>query len=171
MVRLRPYKYSDAPYIINWVGNEFAFTQWCGDKFTYPLTLEKMKEYYHHYEKDENGWIMTAVDETGIPVGHLLMKRADYVAGSIHFGFVIVAPQLRGRGCGKEMVTLAVHYALDILNMKRITLGVFDNNTVAHHCYQSVGFLDEKYNENCFPFKDKKWGVFDMAIEKDYMID
>jgi len=62
MIRLRPYKFSDSEYILHWFNNEFAFTQWCADKFTYPLTKEQLNEYYHNYEKDDNAWIMTALN-------------------------------------------------------------------------------------------------------------
>jgi len=70
MIRLRPYKESDAEYIINWFKDKMAFTQWCADKFIYPLTKEQLNDYYHNYEKEDNGWIMTALNEEGIPVGH-----------------------------------------------------------------------------------------------------
>lgn len=166
MIRLRPYKQTDAEYIINWFPDKEAFFKWCAGKFTYPLTKEQLDEYYNNYEKDENAWIMTALNEEGVPVGHLLMRLADYKKESIHFGFIIVDLKMRGQGYGKEMVSLAVKYAFEILKVKRITLGVFDNNPAAHYCYKSVGFVEEKFNENVFSYGDEKWGIYDMAIEK-----
>jgi len=166
LIRLRPYKPTDAEYIISWFKDKKAFTQWCADKFTYPLTKEQLDEYNHNYEKDENAWIMTAIDKEGIPVGHLLMRLADYKNESIHLGFIIVDLKKRGQGYGKEMVSLAVKYAFDILKVKRVTLGVFDNNPAAHYCYKSVCFIEEKYNENIFTYGDEKWGIYDMAIER-----
>lgn len=165
MIRLRPYKLSDSEYILNWFNNELTFKQWCADKFTYPLTKEQLNEYYHNYEKDNNAWLMTALNEEGIPVGHFLMRMADYRNESIHLGFVIVDSQIRGQGYGKEMVSLVVKYAFDILKVKRVTLGVFDNNLSAHYCYKAAGFLDEKYSKDIFPYGNAKWGIYDMAIE------
>ena len=166
MIRLRPYKESDAEYIINWFKDKMAFTQWCADKFIYPLTKEQLNDYYHNYEKEDNGWIMTALNEEGTPVGHFLMRKADYKNESIHLGFIIVDSKIRGQGYGKEMVALAVKCAFEILKVKRVTLGVFDNNTAAQSCYKSVGFVEEKYNENIFTYGNEKWGIYDMAIEK-----
>ena len=167
MIRLRPYKQADYEYILNWLNNEFAFTQWCADKFTYPLTKEQLNEYYHNYEKDENAWIMTALNEKGRPVGHFLMRMANYQNESIHLGFIIVDSQIRGQGYGKEMVSLAIKCAFDILKVKRVTLGVFDNNLSAHYCYKAIGFVEEKYNEGIFSFGNDKWGIYDMAIENN----
>lgn len=164
MIRLRPYKLSDNEYLLKWMGDEHAFIQWCANKFTFPLTKEQILSYYHSYENNEKAWIMTALDNEGIPVGHLLMRMADYQKESIHFGFIIVDPLIRGKGSGKEMVSLAVKYAFDILKVNRITLGVFDNNPAAHNCYKAVGFVDDKYHENIFSFGDYKWGIYDMVI-------
>ncbi len=166
VIRLRPYKQTDAEYICKWTADEYTFAQWCADKFTYPLTAEQLHSYYHSYEKDNKGWLMTALDQKGTPVGHLLMRRANYQSNSVHLGFIIVDSTLRGKGYGKEMVSLAVKYAFDILLVRRVTLGVFDNNPNAHYCYKAAGLTDEKYDEGVFPFNDEKWGIYYMAIER-----
>ena len=43
MLRLRPYKSSDAKYIVKWIDNEEDFVKWCANLITYPLTEESMK--------------------------------------------------------------------------------------------------------------------------------
>ena len=58
----------------------------------------------------------------------------------MRFGFVIVDDELRGKGYGKQMLQLTIRRAKDELGAQRITLGVFDNNLIALHCYASVGF-------------------------------
>ena len=164
MIRLRPFKLCDIEYLLKWTGNKCTFAQWCANKFTYPLTKEQLVSYYQKYENDDRAWIMTALDKEGVPVGHQLMRMADYENESIHFGFIIVDSEIRGKGYGKEMVSLAVKYAFDILKVRHVTLAVFDNNPVAQHCYKSAGFKDVKYHEAVFPFGEEKWGVYDMAI-------
>lgn len=165
MIRLRPYKKSDSEYIIKWFQDEITFNQWCAGKFTYPLTKEQLDEYYHNYEREDKGWIMTALDEEGIPVGHFLMRSADYENESIHLGFIVVDSNIRGKGYGKEMVSQAIKYAFEILKVKRVTLCVFDNNLKAHNCYKAAGFIDENFKEDVFTYKDEKWGLYEMAIK------
>ena len=53
---------------------------------------------------------------------------------------------------GKEMVRLAVKYEFEILNIKKVSLGVYANNESAHNCYEAVGFVDQKFHEEFFPF-------------------
>ncbi len=164
MVRLRPFKLTDAKYLLEWVKDERLFVMWCAKKFAYPLTQEQLIEYKNRYDNDENGWIFTALDGEGKPIGHLLMRRADYTEQSVHLGFVIINPNCQGKGLGKEMMRLAVKYAFEILKVTKVTLGVFANNPAAHHCYKAVGFEDTKYYEEFFPFQDEKWGLYDMKI-------
>jgi RimJ/RimL family protein N-acetyltransferase len=166
-VRLRPFKQGDAKYLIDWVKEEQTFAMWCANKFTYPLTEEQLIEYKELYENNEQGWLFTALDENGKPIGHLLMRNANYSNLSVHFGFVIIDQNLRGRGYGKEMIRLAVKYAFEILKVKKVTLGVFANNPAAHNCYKSVGFVDQKFYEDFFPFKDEKWGLYDMLVRDE----
>lgn len=166
MIRLRPYKKSDAQYLIQWFSNEYEFQKWSAQKFEYPLTTEQLDRFYNSCEEDEHVWSMTALDENGIVTGHIFMRKANYERNSIHFGFIIIDPKQRGKGYGKEMLSTALSYAFDILGVKKVTLGVFDNNPAAHKCYQSCGFRDVEYNEKYISFQGEDWGIYDMAIEK-----
>jgi len=165
MVRLRPFKLSDGEYLIKWIEDERAFAMWCANKFNYPLTQEQLITYKEQYENDEYGWLFTAIDESGKPIGHLLLRSANYSNQSAHLGFIIIDKSIRGKGYGKEMVRIAVKYAFEILNIKKVSLGVYANNKSAHNCYKAVGFVDQKFHEEFFPFKDERWGLYDMLIK------
>lgn len=165
MIRLRPYKSVDAKYLLNWVSDERLFAMWCANRFIYPLTEEQLMEYKENCDNDENSWIFTALNEAGLPVGHVFMRAADYEQQSVHLGFIVMDPNYRGRGYGREMVNLAVKYAFDILKVKRVMLKVFDCNPIAYHCYQFCGFQEEEYLKDRFPFKEENWGCYDMAIQ------
>lgn len=165
MLRIRPFKMSDASYIVKWLNDEREFKMWSADKFNYPLTIEQLASYKELYEQDEFGWIFVALDEKGIPVGHFLMRMADYEKESVHLGFIVVDPEMRGKGYGAEMVKLAIKYAFEMLKVSRVTLGVFDVNPGAEVCYKKVGFLTESYLKEALTYKNEKWGIYNMAIE------
>ncbi|WP_167956993.1 GNAT family N-acetyltransferase [Anaerosporobacter faecicola] len=163
MLRLRPYKSSDAPYLLQWFHDEESFTKWCANKFTYPLTTEQLASFKVTIDDDPGAWSFVALNEAGIPVGHLHMRNADYTNQSIHFGFIVVDDRYRGKGYGKEMLQLAITYATTILKMKKITLGVFGNNPAAHACYKKVGFVDEQFHPAFFTYQAEKWDLYDMV--------
>ena len=165
MMRLRPYKPSDADKLLSWWTEvpEEIFVMWSNGKFEYPLTMEQLEDYFQTWCVDEeNGWLMTALDEAGNPVGHFIMRLADYEAESIRFGFIIVDPNARGKGYGKEMIRLALKYAFEVLGMKRATLGVFENNPSAKACYESVGFTAKEYVADYLVYKGTAHAAYEM---------
>ena len=109
MLRLRPYKNCDADIIASWIKNEYAFRQWCADRYDrYPISGADINAHY----------------------------------AVLRFGFVIVDVNRRGEGYGREMLSLALQYAALILKAEKVTLGVFENNPAAYHCYRAAGFQD-----------------------------
>lgn len=59
------------------------------------------------------------------------------------------------------MLNLGLKYAFEILGAERVTIGVFDNNTIAHNCYKKVGFVDREI------IKDEPWNIIEMEIKKE----
>lgn len=162
MLRIRPFKKKELKYLISWFNDEEAFAKWSAGIFSYPLSMETLLEYYSNFEEDENAFIMAALNEDGNLAGHFIMRNADYCNNSVHLGLIVVNPAVRGKGYGREMLSLALKYAAEILNVSKVTLKVFDSNPSAHECYKSVGLKDVAYNEASFKYKNEKWGVFHM---------
>jgi RimJ/RimL family protein N-acetyltransferase len=161
-LRLRPCKKADGKFLMKWFADERMMRLWCRDSFTFPLTEKQMGEYYDRLEMETFSWGFTALDEAGTPVGSFQMK-ADFNEESVHLGFIVVDPKLRGTGAGFEMVSLAVQYAVEILGVKRLTLKVFDTNPGARRCYEKVGFSVESIMEEGFLYHDEMWEVSIMA--------
>ncbi|MDE7360937.1 MAG: GNAT family N-acetyltransferase [Oscillospiraceae bacterium] len=167
MMRLRPYKPCDAEYIVKWCGNEYAFRQWSADRYPkFPITADNMNMYYGNNKENGGLWALTAFDETGV-VGHLTMRFPKGNFDEVRFGFVIVDSEKRGRGYGKEMLSLAVKNAFEFVKVKKISLGVFENNTAALQCYKAVGFnvveTDKTESYNCL---GETWKCIEMEILK-----
>ncbi|MEF2920484.1 MAG: GNAT family protein, partial [Acutalibacteraceae bacterium] len=137
-LRLRHYKPCDAECIVSWIKDEDALRKWSLDRFgDYPITSEDINNKYIGNNGDciesDNFYPLTAFDESGV-VGHLILRYTDEEKKVIRFGFVIVDDSKRGKGYGKQMLTLAIKYAFDIFGAEKITLGVFDNNKPAYYC-------------------------------------
>lgn len=145
MIRLRPYKACDAQSITRWIKDEYSFRQWSADRYkNYPITSDDMNLYYNRDQDNERIWGMTAFDDTGV-IGHFTMRFPDDNSlDEIRLGFVIVDDKMRGQGYGKEMLSLAIQYAFDFIKVKKISLGVFENNKTAIKCYESCGFRKVK---------------------------
>lgn len=148
-LRLRPYKNCDAKYIVSWIHDEISFRKWCADRYEcYPITEQDMNKQYMDLIDSDSFYPMTAFDDSGV-VGHLTMRFVDEEKQILRFGFIIVDDTKCGKGYGKEMLLLAKKYAFEILKVKKVTLGVFENNPSAYYCYKAAGFkemsLDKEY--------------------------
>lgn len=165
MLRLRPYKACDAEKIISWIKDERTFYKWSADRYKkYPITADDMNALYDASAFSDGFFEMTVFDETGA-VGHLIMRFTDEEQKILRFGFVIVDDTKRGKGYGKQMLKLAIKYAFEILMVDKITIGVFENNESAYHCYLSVGFRDTGRVE-CYPILGEEWNCRELELER-----
>lgn len=174
MFGLRPYKACDAKFIASWIKTEKVMFQWSSDRFgTFPITGEKINEKYLGNNGDcpepDNFYPVTAYDETGV-VGHMILRYVDSEKKTIRFGFVVVDDAKRGSGYGKKMIKLAQKYAFEILGAAKVTIGVFENNPSAYHCYKSAGFQED--GEPVFAnIKGESWKCIELGLTaEDYAL-
>jgi len=161
---LRPFIKTDAPVVLSWIKDRTAFRKWSADRYpVYPPRPEDMDALY----AADGVFPFTAIDEDGKIVGHFMLRYPDATRVVVRFGFVIVSNQLRGRGYGKRMMRLAIDKAIREFGAKKITLGVFDNNPEAFHCYESVGFIPTGADE--YVIDGETWQGKEMALS-EYLI-
>lgn len=164
-MRIRPYKPCDGDIIAGWLDNEKIFNLWCAGKYQFPMTGEQLNARYDAARDNPCEFMMTAVDDSGVPVGYFLLRDADWEAGSVHMGFIVVDGNKRSRGNGRQMLSLARKYCFEILGMRRITLGVFHINRRAMDCYEASGFVPYGAEES-FTFSGREWKVIEMECLK-----
>jgi len=166
MLRLRPYRRSDAGIVISWIKNERMFRFWCADRFeNYPITADDLNNQYENSPGCDEVYHFTAYDETGI-VGHINIRFPEPGnINTVRLGYVIIDDQKRGQGLGKEMVSLALKYSFEIMKADKVTIGVFEENVSALRCYLSVGFKDTGIAEK-FSFGSEEWLCKELEIMK-----
>lgn len=165
MLHMRPYQAGDAETIISWCRNEYAFRQWSADRYDhYPITPEDMNAMY---AGAENVFPMTAYDEQGV-AGHLILRFPDASGETLRIGFVIVDDTRRGQGLGKELMALALCYAFEVARVKRVTLGVFENNPAACGCYKAAGLREVHLEkQEHYQIMGENWPCCEMQIDID----
>lgn len=161
---LRKFMESDAEYITCWIGCEREFRLWCADRYeNYPVSPQDIIDNYIACSENGDFFPMTAVDESDVPVGHLILRYTDAERTVVRFGFVIVDRSHRGQGLGRKMLELAKGYARKKLCAKKLSIGVFDENPSAKGCYKAVGF-NECGSSESFSVLGETWNCIEMEL-------
>lgn len=162
---LRTYQLSDATVIASWLKSEYLMRQWCADRYErYPVTPEDMNAYHERYIDGQRSRALTMTDGDDI-VGYITLRIPADDSTEQRLGFVIVDDSKRGRGLGKALVSMAVKYVYETLGATKVSLGVFENNPSAIHCYESAGFrrvsLPETESYECL---GETWNCIEMEL-------
>mgnify|MGYP001520767512 FL=1 len=94
------------------------------------------------------------------------MRRPRESFEELRFGFVIVNPEKRGQGYGKNMLKLGLKYAKDIYGANKVSLGVFENNESAYYCYKATGFEEVPQDEiEKYTVMGEEWNCLELEIK------
>ena len=161
-MKLRPYRYGgDYPLIEAWITDERTHALWCARRFPWPLTRESFEEKLRSLaERGDRPFV--AETEAGESTGFVCWSPGP-ADGEGRLKFVLVAPARRGRGWGRELVSLAAAYG-KAQGAETVRLSVFAENAAARRCYERAGFTAERAEEGVFPFHEENWGRCDMAL-------
>lgn len=155
---LREFDRSDISALLSWVTSEREMIEWAGPVFSYPL--DQIQLHNHHNQSGLYPLLMVSGAE---PVGYI--ELVEQQQGKVRICRVIVGnPTYRGRGLGKQLVTLAIDYARQNLHADSLNLGVFAHNQVALHCYLSLGFTVEEATPKTYQYKQETWSLIPLKL-------
>ena len=170
MLRLRPFRSPDAKTIISWTSEPEEFYKWsAGIMGDFPVSEKKLLEVVSGREDNTKFFPFAAFDDSGL-VGFFTVRTPGDDDRKVRFGFVIVDPMKRGRGYGSRMLRLGLKYMFEIYGANEVSLGVFDNNLPAYHCYKSVGFR-ETGDRVVYKICGKDWTAIEMVICNDNIVN
>lgn len=168
MLQIREFQDEDAEIIATWFQDEVTFYRWCAGRLPhFPMQPQDLVARYAESRQNLGGQFLpiVAYDETGL-AGQMFLRLMDAEQGIVRMGFVAVDAAKRGKGYGKEMLRLALEYASEHWHAKKATLGVFENNPNAYHCYRAVGFTEDGGHHVC-ELMGEQWG----CIEMEYIFE
>lgn len=154
-MRIRPYiEGRDYESIEKWVNSERIHALWCANLIPYPVTKENLRAFL---EKTAIEWADSAYVATDGKAIGFFCYSVNVEDNMGFLKFIIVDNSLRGKGYGAEMLHLALQYAFHITGAEAVQLNVFAENTLAKHCYEKVGFVEESIDQNVFPYQEECW--------------
>ncbi|MCA9870557.1 MAG: GNAT family N-acetyltransferase [Anaerolineae bacterium] len=146
-VRLRATERDDLPLAVQYL-NDPEVLMWFGQPA--PLGMDDEIAWYERMRQDD-GVINFAIEVEGRYVGGCGLTGINHVHRRAEIGIFVGDKSIWGRGVGSEAMALVMGYGFDYLNLHRIFLRVFAENTRAIHVYESLGFQHEGR------FRDTEW--------------
>jgi UDP-4-amino-4,6-dideoxy-N-acetyl-beta-L-altrosamine N-acetyltransferase len=140
-IQLRALERSDLALLVGW-RNDPAIYRWFFEHE--PLSLARQEVWFEQLQQKREEWLWLAEtrDEQDV-VGMIGLSKVDWRNRRAEMGRLIVSPGHRRHGYAREMGELVLNYAFGHLNLHRITLEVFAENTAAIAAYTHLGFREE----------------------------
>jgi len=170
MIRLEKFGPNDFKQLIEWISDEELLTNWSGALFSFPLTAESLEWYISdtNIAGSSDAFVYKVVDaETAVTVGHISIGGISWKNRSARISRVFIGNGERNKGYCHQMVTAALKIGFEELQLHRIGLGLYDNNTAALKCYEKSGLKMEGISRDILWYKDKWWSMIEMGMLED----
>ena len=165
-LRLRPYIHDrDFDSIKDWIGDERTHALWSANRVAFPLQKESFGMLLRDISEKFGDSPFIAAGSDGTPVGFLCYSlNPDTEEGMLKF--IMTSPEVRGKGYGHKMLSIALQYAFEITGAAAVHLNVFSCNEPAKRCYRKAGFTDRNIAEKAFSFMGESWDRCNMIIKR-----
>ena len=142
---LREFKKEDILAIREWV-NELQIVDNLPDNFLHPHTMSETEAYVNamlerKYSSQEH--FVIANIQTEEYLGSISIFNIDYKNRAAEIGIVLGKTGLLSQGIGSVALKLAIKFAFERMNLRRLELNVIGFNHRAQKCYLKCGFKEE----------------------------
>lgn len=163
---LVPFTAADVALLRSWIDSREALVEWAGTRYAWPLREADMVA---HFERslaqvsDCAPFKYVGRKERSM-VGYVEINRIDRDNRNAALSRVIVAPDSRGSGLSRGMLSAALDVGFQELLLHRIELSVYAHNTPAIRCYARMGFVEEGRLRELTRVGDVYWDEIRMSL-------
>ncbi len=133
-----------------------------------PLPKESIQKWIEKDLEKENEFafsIRTLAEDRLI--GDVGLGGVFWNHGDTYLGIGIGEREFWSKGYGSDAMKVALRYAFHELNLRRVTLNVFEYNPRAIRCYEKIGFQHEGRVRQYLNRDGKRWDLIYMGILKE----
>jgi len=165
MIRLEKFDKEFYPQLMNSIKSARELMQFAGPEFIFPLTEEQIEKSL----SDKNRIAFRVVNNSNdATIGHCEICFKDSFA---NLGRILIMDEtLRGKGIGKQIVTLLLGFILENSKQRNVELNVFDFNTNAIKCYEKIGFVTNPDKKFVREMDNETWTAINMQLNLDNWI-
>lgn len=105
-------------------------------------TPKQMKEWFEKHLDEIYGFTIRTIEDDRV-IGMVDLAGIDWLSGNCWVGIGIGDREYWGKGYGSEAMKLILRFGFEQLNLKRVSLTVFEYNQRAYRSYIKCGFKEE----------------------------
>ena len=160
-----------------------AFTHWRRDSEF--MRLIDSSEVMLRSQKDSQKWIEKELEDQEVNqymftirtlaedklLGDIGLSVVNWMSRDAFVGLGIGERDFWGRGYGTDVMKVILRYAFMEINLRRVTLSVFEYNPRAVRSYEKAGFVHEGRMRQFLNREGKRWDMLFMGILRDEWIN
>lgn len=100
-------------------------------------------------------------------IGELALDVVNWSAGDAFVGLGIGETEYWGKGYGTDVMNVLLRFAFTEVNLRRVTLSVFEYNPRAIRSYEKAGFRHEGRIRNVLNKEGRRWDILYMGILRE----
>ncbi len=158
-LKLRPLERDDLLFVHVLDNNESVMHYWFEE--AYEAYVELCDLYDKHIHDQSERRFVAELD--GVRVGLVELVEINHIHRRAEFQ-IIIAPEHQGKGYATVATTLAMDYAVAVLNLYKLSLIVDCENERAVSVYQKLGFQQEGVLRDEFFVNGEYRDVYRMAV-------
>lgn len=121
----------------------------------------------HLEEKKDTFWFSIHSMDDDRLLGDIDLSVISWPDGDAFVGLGIGERDFWGKGYGTDAMKLALRYAFLELNLRRVTLNVFEYNERAIRSYEKAGFQLEGRQRQVIQREGRRWDILYMGILRE----
>lgn len=100
-------------------------------------------------------------------IGVVELDDFNWVTGDVWLGIGLGDRAYWGQGYGTDAMRVLIRYAFEELNLRRISLSVFEYNERAVKCYRKLGFKEEGRGREQLRREGRYWDLIYMGLLRE----
>lgn len=139
-VRLRAIERSDIPTFVRWF-NDPEVTQYL--KMFMPMSVAQEERWFENQLDDQRRFIFGIETLEGKLIGNIGLHDINWKDRKAVLGIVIGEKEYWGQGYGSDAIRTLLSFCFTRMNLRRVSLSVWEYNKRAQRCYEKCGFQVE----------------------------
>ena len=133
--------------------------------YTNIIDFESEKELLNSIKKEKR--FAVRLLENDELLGNVGFKSVGEIHRTAEMGIMLGNPKYQRKGYGMEAINLLLDYGFSFLNLRNISLNVFEYNEVAYNLYKKAGFKEAGRLRKAVEIMGKTYDVIIMDMLKE----